>query len=117
MLFPADYHPLVGAADLNHIERRAGGYAESLALANREIVNAVVRTDNFAIGCYQIAGGVGQRFTLIGEISVNEALVVAAGDETDFLRVGLPRQRKAVLARKVADLGLGHVAERKQGAA
>src|SRR3984957_525803 len=104
ILFPADNHLLVGATDLNHVERRAGGYAESLALADREIVNTVVLADNFAIGCDQLTRGVGQGFALVGEIGIDEALVVAARDETAFLRVGLLGQGQAVLTGQAANL-------------
>src|ERR1700722_4839240 len=117
IFFSADDDLLVRAADLNHVERRTGGHAESFALADGEVVNAVVLADDFAAGGDQLAGGVGQCFALFGEKSVDEALVIAAGDETDFLRVGLLGRGEAVLAGEVADLGLGHVSKRKQSAA
>src|SRR5579863_8465688 len=76
MLFPADDDLLISAADLDDVERRAGGYAESLALADGEVVNAGVLAENFAGGGDEVAGGVGQGLALLGEVSVDEALVV-----------------------------------------
>ncbi len=58
--------------------------------------------------------GLRHRLALLFEISGQELLVVAAGNEADLLRVGLLGQREAVLARHFAHLGLGHVAQRKQ---
>src|SRR5450755_2780801 len=113
MLFSADDDLLVRAADLDHVERRAGGYAESLALADREIVNASVLTDDVAVGGDEVASGVRQGLALLGEVGVDEALVVATGDKANLLRVGLFREGETVLAREFAHLGLGHVTERK----
>src|ERR1700693_3794746 len=103
MLFPADDDLLVRAADLNHVERRARGHAQSLALAHGEVVNAAVLADDFAICRDEIAGSIRQRLALLGEISIDKPLVVTAGDETDFLRVRLLCERKAMLAGKLAD--------------
>ena len=80
-------------------------------------MNAGVLADDFAAGGDELAGGVGQGLALLGEIGVDKALVVAAGDEADFLRVGLFGDHEAVLAGEFADFGLGHIAERKQSAA
>ena len=59
----------------------------------------------------------GKCLALLGEVGVDEALVVAAGDKANFLRVGLLREREAVLAGEFADFGLGHIAEREDRAA
>ncbi len=117
MLFSADDHLLVGAADLNDVQRRARGDAESLALSDREVVNAPVLADYFAVRGDEVTGGVGQGFALLGEVGVDEALVVAAGNEANLLRVGLFRQRQALLARQFANLGLLHFAQREESAA
>src|SRR2546423_10167215 len=117
MLFTTDSDLLVGAADLDHIERRSGRYAKSLALANREIVNATVLADHVAVCGHQIAGSVGQSLALLREISIDKPLVVAPGNEANLLRVRLLCQRKAMLAGEIADLRLHHVAERENGAA
>ncbi len=103
--------------DLDHVERRTGGYAESLALADRKIVHAGVLANYLAVGGDHLAGNVGRRVALLTEIGFEKALVVAAGDEADFLRVGLLGDRQAVLAGKFAHLRLGHAAEREQSAA
>ena len=55
--------------------------------------------------------------SLLGEIGFEKTLVVAAGDEADFLRVGLFGDHQAVLAGEFAHLRLGHAAEREQSAA
>src|ERR1700728_2455015 len=51
MLIAANDHLLVSTADLDDAERRSGGDAESLALANGEIVNAGVLADHCSICC------------------------------------------------------------------
>src|SRR6266567_3127280 len=117
MLFPADNHLLVRAADLDDVERRTRGDAKSLALAHSEVVNAAVLADDFSIRSDQIAGGVRQCLALLGKVGIDKALVVAAGDKANFLRVGLFGERQAVLASEFANFGLGHVAERENRAA
>ena len=114
MLIAADDDLLVGAADLDDIERRSRGHAESLALADGKVVNAGMLADHVAVCGDEVAGGVGQGSTLLGEVGVDETLVVAAGNETDLLGVGLLCEREAVLAGQFANLGLGHIAERKR---
>jgi hypothetical protein len=83
-------------------------------------VNAGVLADYLAVGGDHLAGNFAcrrQPVSLLGEIGFEKALVVAAGDEADFLRVGLFGNHEVVLAGQFAHLGLGHAAERKQGAA
>ena len=104
MLVSADDYLLIGSADLDDVERRSRRHAESLALADGEIVNAAVLADHFAARRHQFAGGVGQEPRLLGEIGVDEALVIAAGDKTDLLRIGLLGDGKPVLARQFANL-------------
>src|SRR5712671_6105142 len=65
----------------------------------------------------EFTGGVGQLLALLVKVSIDEALVVAAGDEAYFLRVRLFRQRQMMLARQLAHLRLLHVAQGKQRAA
>src|SRR5271165_2664212 len=117
MVFSSYNHLLRRPADLDHIEWRAGSHAESLALAHGEVVNATVLAEDFAVRGYEFTGGVGQSLALLGEIGVDEALVVAAGDEANFLRVGLLRERESVPASEFANFRLGHVAQRKHRAA
>src|SRR5689334_22558531 len=116
-IIAADGHLAADAVDLDDVERRAGGDAQSLALADGEVVNAVMTAEDAAIAGDEFAGGVRELLALLGEIRVNEALVVAAGDEADLLRVGLFRQRQAVLAGELAHLRLAHFAQRKARAA
>src|SRR5258708_32405786 len=117
MLFPSDNDLLIRAADLDDVERRTSGHPESLALADGKIVNATVPADDVAVRGDEVAGSVGQGLALLGEVGIDEALVVAAGDKANLLRVGLLGQREAVLTGQFADLGLGHVAEREDSAA
>src|SRR5215470_1242316 len=112
------YHDLPRVTlDLQDVQRRSSGYTKPLALTDSEVVDTRMLADYAAIGRDQLAGGIGQRLALLGEVSIEKILVVAARDETYLLRVRLLRQREAVLARKVAHLGLGHPAQRKQRAA
>ena len=116
MLLPAHDHLLIGAADLDNVEWRSRGHAQSLALADSEVVNAGVLADDFAVRGYQVTRRVGQSLALLGEIGVDETLVVAAGNEADFLRVGLLSECQSVLASEFANRGLGQVSEREDRA-
>src|SRR5258707_1065947 len=80
-------------------------------------MNSFVVSQNFAVSRDELAGGVRQRLALIGEIGVNEALVIAAGDKTNLLRIRLLGEREPVLAREFAHLRLIHLAQRKARAA
>src|SRR5205807_2406234 len=80
-----------------------------------EIVNAAVFANYFAACCDEFTSSVRERLSLIREIRVDEALVVSAGDEADFLRVGLFGQSEPVLAGEIAHFGLGHVPQREEG--
>src|SRR5579864_8472544 len=115
MLVSADDDLLVGAADLDDVERRSGCNAESLALAYGEVVNAGMLADHFAVCGHQVACSIRQALSLLGEVGVDKALVIASGDEADFLRVGLLGNCQSVTMRSLADLRLGHISERKQG--
>ena len=117
MIFPADHDLLVRAADLNHVERRSRSHAESLTLAHREIVDAGVLADDFAVRGDKVAGSVWQCFALLSEVGIDEALVIATRHEANFLRVRLLRERQPVLTRKFADFWLGHVAKGEDRAA
>src|SRR5437660_9778439 len=117
MLVSADDHLLVGSADLDHIKRRPRCHTQPLALAYGEVVDAAVLADDFAAGGHQFASGVGQRLASVCKISVDEALIVAARDETDFLGIRLLRQRQTLLACELPHLRLRHVAQREQRAA
>src|SRR6266404_9484097 len=108
--------------DLNHVQRRAGRYTETLALADREVVNSGVLANHFAVCCYHLtanhfARNFRRTVALLAEIGFEKALIVAAGDEADFLRIGLFGNHQLVLAGKFAHLRLCHAAEREQSAA
>src|SRR5258708_8862512 len=70
-----------------------------------------------AVRGHKFAGNVRKRISLLGHISVNELLVISAGDKTYLLRVRLLRQRQTILPRQLADLRLIHVAQRETRAA
>src|SRR5579863_4742291 len=105
------------ALDLNDVQGRARCYAQALALADGEVVNSVVLADYFSVGGHELAGGVGQRLALLGQVGIEKLLVVAAGDKADLLRIRLGGESEAVMASQIAYLRLGHFSERKQGAA
>src|SRR5579863_6392215 len=108
---------LLRAADLDHVQRRSSGDAKSLSLTDREVMNAGVLADDFTTCSHEFASCIRQRLTLLGEIGIDEALIVSAGDEADLLRVGLLGKRQTVLARKFAHLRLLHVSQRKESSA
>src|SRR5690242_7838584 len=54
-----------------------------------------------------------RRDSLLAEIGVDEARIVAIGDEADLLAIRLLGHRKTQLARQLAHLRLGHFAQRK----
>ena len=103
--------------DLEDVEGRAGSDAQSLALADGEIVDASMFADDTAVGSDHFAGSFERRLALLGEIGVEELLIVSAGHEADFLRVGFLGNDERMLAREFADFRLGHPAEREHGAA
>jgi hypothetical protein len=55
--------------------------------------------------------------SLLVKIGFEKALVIAARNKTDLLRVGLFGDHEAALAGQFADFGLGHAAQGKQSAA
>src|SRR5260370_37542149 len=68
-------------------------------------------------GCgYQLAGGVWQRLTRFGEVSIDELLVIAAGDKADFLRISLLGQRQPESVREFAHRVLTEMSQREKRA-
>src|SRR5438270_11312139 len=67
-----------------------------------------------AVSSDQFAGSVRQLFPLLVQVSVDETLVIAAGDKANLLRVRLFRQRQMMLTSQFAHLRLLHVSQRKQ---
>src|SRR5215471_13325618 len=104
MLVSPHNHLPVRPADLDDVKRRSGGYAESLALANGKVVDPAVRADHFPAGRDQIACSIGQALTLLGEVGVDEAFVIAAGHKADLLRIWLLGDRQAMLVGAFTDL-------------
>src|SRR5450631_3705673 len=74
-------------------------------------------TDDLAVGRYHLAGDLNWGFALLGEVGFEKLLVVAAGNEADFLRIGLFSNDESMLAGQFAHLGLGHATEWEQRAA
>ena len=108
--------------DLNDVQRRAGGYSKSLTLADGEVMNAGMLADDLAVAGDHLAGkciavASSGSASLLAEIGFEKTLVVATGDETDLLGVGLFGDSQAMLSREFAHVGLGHAAEREQRAA
>src|SRR5580700_3150471 len=117
MLVAADHDLLVGAIYLNHIERRSGRNPKALALSHGEVVNAAVLTDHLSTRGYQLTRSLGEGLAALAQISIDETLVVAAGNKTNFLRVGLLRQRQTVRSGTLTHLELGHFTQREKRAA
>ena len=90
--------------------------AEALALADGEVVNALVLADAAApaVGD-EFAGGVGHGLALLLEVVGDELLVVAAGDEADLLRIGLVGEGQLAFAGDFANGRLVQVAQREEG--
>ena len=72
--------------------------------------------DDLAGGGDELAGGVGHGFVLFVEVDLEEGVVVAAGDETYLLRVGLGGYGQTCVGCHLADFGLLHLSEREHGA-
>src|ERR1700692_1551246 len=79
-------------------------------------MDAGMFANHFAIGCDHLSSNRYRLISLLGEIGFEKALIVAARDETNFLRIGLFSDYQLVLPGQFAHLGLGHTTERKQGA-
>src|ERR1041385_2529496 len=117
IIISADSDLTFSAVDVDDVERRARGHAQSLALAHRKVVDAPMMSQHLAICGDEFAGSVRQLLTLLIEVSIDEALVVTARNKAYLLRVGLFRQSQMMLARQLAHLRLVHVSQRKQRAA
>src|ERR1700734_362686 len=113
----ADHDLALVTLDLNHVQRRTSRDSPSLALANGEVVDAVMLADYLSVGGHEFASGIGQRLALLGQIGIEKLLVVASGDEADLLRIWLCCESQPVITRQITDLRLGHFSERKKRAA
>ena len=76
-------------------------------------------SDDLAGSCHHLSLAFGQCLALLGQIGVNELLVVATGNEADLLRVWLLShgRRQAVTMRQLAHLRLAQMTKRKSRAA
>src|SRR5215469_11525944 len=68
---------------------------------------------HLALSGDDFARSIGQRFTLLRKIRIDELFVVTAGNKADFLGVRLLCQRKLMLARNIAHCWFGHLAQGK----
>src|SRR5690348_17100261 len=84
IVVPNNHLPLV-SAQFDHIQRRSSSDSESLALANGEVVNARMMTDNLAHSSHQLARRIRQLLALLIEIRVDESLVIATWDKANLL--------------------------------
>src|SRR5581483_1250007 len=101
--------------DLDDIERIPSGHAKSLALSDREVVNAGMLANDVTVRRHQFSRSVGKRLADFGKIGIKEPLVVSSGHKADFLRVGLLGDCQVVLVSQSADFRLCHPAEREDG--
>ena len=81
------------------------------------MMNSTVFADDVAIGGHEFASSVGQGIALLSKVGVKKVLVVAARDETNFLRIRLLGESESVMARQIANFGLSHFSQGKQSAA
>ena len=110
LLPPPDYNLVLTRIDPQDEPRpRLGEVAEAAALADGVERRAPVRAELAATPVDHAPGANRQP---LGEI----ARGLAAGHKADLLALGLVGDRKTELARVLADLALGHGAERKQDA-
>ena len=84
--------------EFDDVGRLADGHAEPLPLTDRELADAGVVADDLAFDRFNDA----DRFRT-GPTTLDETMVIAVGDETDFLAVGLLRNAESVLFRDRAD--------------
>jgi len=120
LIVGADFDLVGVGVNLEDVEGVGAADAEALALADGEAVDAFVMAHDyhfaFAGGGDQVAGGVGEGLVLFVQIGLEELGVAAAGDEADFLRVGLLGEVEAVAGGHLADGWLLHLSEREEGA-
>src|ERR1041385_8442752 len=87
IIISADSDLTFSAVDVDDVERRARGNAQSLALAHGKVVDAVMVPQHLAVRCNQLAGSVRQLLALLIQVSIDEALVIAARNKAYLLRV------------------------------
>ena len=109
----ADDDAIVLRFDGQYVERFAGGEAETFALTDGEIVDAVVAAENFAGFGDDIAIARAERNFVFCRVGVDELHVVAVGHEAQFHAVGLFGDGQSGAASDFANFVLGKFAERK----
>src|SRR6202012_710868 len=92
----------------HHEQRVAERNAETLALADGEMRNALMLTQYVAVEIDDLAGRKRIRLQAADDVGV-----AARRHEADVLAVMLVGDRQAKTPRQLAHLRLGHVAERK----
>src|SRR5271165_728085 len=105
------------STNFENIKRRPRRHSQALALANGKVMDAVVRSDNFAVRGHQFTPGIFDRLPLLLKIGIEKLLVVAARDETNLLRIGLFEEPQPRSPGLFTHRGLMHVTQRKQGSA
>ena len=97
-----------GRIELDDIERRAGGDAQSLALADGEMNDALMPADDAAFEIDDVAG-----LDRAGPEAADDVGVAPGRHEADVLAVLLVGDFEAEAPRQFAGLRLGHVAKGK----
>ena len=110
----ADDHAALRGQDFGYINRLARGDAQTAALADGVMVDAVVPAYDLAFGGYDFAACVRPRGVLLLEIAVDERGVVAVGHKADFAALRLVGHAQAQLRGQLAHLALAHPAQREQ---
>src|SRR5580765_2196044 len=106
-------HAVVLSVDAHHVQRSAGGKAETLALADGEIVDGVVAAQEFTGFVDNFAVPTAERNFIFGGVGVNELNVVAVRNETEFHALRLFGDWQCGATGYFADFVLGELAERK----
>src|SRR5450755_4352942 len=104
----AHHDTAAGGVEPHHIQRRAGGDAQSPPLAHGEMNDALMPADNPAVEVDDVAGLDGIRPQPADDVGITPGR-----HEADILAVLLVRHAQAETPRQFARLRLGHVAERK----
>jgi len=103
-----DDHPAAGGIQVHDVERLAGGDADTAALADGVVDDALVAAKHAAVDVHDVAGLGGAGLQALDDLGI-----AAVGDEADVLAVMLVGDGKAKRARRRPRLGLGQSAERE----
>src|SRR2546423_6901037 len=77
-------------------------------------MDTAVLANDLSISSDQLSCGVRKRFPLLRQVGVEKVLVVASGNKTYLLRVGLFGKCQTVAARKISHFRLRHSTEGEQ---